>query len=86
MDPNACLASFWEALQQSHRTDALEHATNLANWLRAGGFPPNWNLNGYSLTEYRAALLGLYATRGEKGARAARFALAEVLPSRWEHE
>lgn len=40
MDPNTCLGLLVDALEMNDREDAREHATNLAKWLRGGGFMP----------------------------------------------
>lgn len=59
MDPNATLAMFFAALQAADKAaergdaghndemsalrDAVDHARDLFEWLRNGGFAPDWS-------------------------------------------
>ncbi len=40
MDPNACFQLILDALETHDTDEAREHADDLRNWLRRGGFMP----------------------------------------------
>ena len=40
MDPNACFQLILDALETDDPDEAREHADDLRNWLRRGGFMP----------------------------------------------
>jgi hypothetical protein len=40
MDPNAALELLITAFEEGETEDAMEHAQNLARWIRDGGFLP----------------------------------------------
>jgi len=42
MDPNETLRLWHRALEAGERDEALDHATDLANWMNNGGFEPDW--------------------------------------------
>lgn len=47
MDPNEALRLLCQALDDGENEEAGEHAENLADWLRAGGFEPDWSAYSY---------------------------------------
>ena len=40
MDPNACFRLILDALESHDQDEVREHADDLRNWLRRGGFMP----------------------------------------------
>jgi hypothetical protein len=42
VDPNACLERFLNALSDGDYREAFEARRELANWLKNGGFAPDW--------------------------------------------
>lgn len=42
MDPNAAYELFVEAMADGRREDVYNHGSDLAGWLRKGGFEPQW--------------------------------------------
>jgi hypothetical protein len=42
MDPNACLQRYRDAMEDGEIDEARDAAEDLGQWLRMGGFEPDW--------------------------------------------
>lgn len=54
MDPSVVYARLATALDTHNYTTAREARDTLYNWLKSGGFPPDWDVYPHARSYYRA--------------------------------
>jgi hypothetical protein len=59
MDPTACFHRFLDAEDLGQRDEARAAAQDLVDWLRRGGFEPEWSHSEERAFWRRAAALGV---------------------------